>query len=489
MIRPSSLRALLLALLVAPAPALAQDAADRTQPPAPGEPRPYTLPEVVTTTLPNGLEVVLVDRPDFPTLSLRLGIRAGSDSTGGVPALSDMTARMVREGTDGMDADAIARLIDQNGISYSAQAGTNVTTVAVDGLSTQLDTMLTLLGEVVLQPTFPEDRFRARQQELMGELQLREAQPDFHRSRLTSRVLFADHPYGAIVDSAGVQSLDADALRAFHARTWTAGRSRLVVVGRLPADVQDRIAATFGTWAAGEEAWAVEAPAPIRFCNEAHVVVRPNSAQTAITWVGAAPGPLDPAWLGASVASNVLGGGIIGRLFLNLREEKSFTYGAYSGLRDLAHTAWFSASSNVRGDVTGEALEAFLDEFRRIAGEPLPEGDLADSVGYLSGVFPIELSRNAAVAGRMLSLYLQGHDAAAWLESWRARLSQLSLEQADAAARALVDPDRLLLVMVGESEAVRPAAQAVSSRVYVYDLQGDLVETLDGERPSTCPAE
>ena len=258
-----------------------------------------------------------------------------------------------------------------------------------------------------------------------------------------------------------------------------------VLVGDLPDDIETTVREAFSAWT-NEVGMASEAPAvTFTTCNEAHVVVRPNSAQTSIVWVGPGVSVHEDGYITAMVANQVLGGGASARLFMNLREDKSYTYGAYSRLQQFDASAGFRASSNVRGEVTGEAMDEFLYEFRRFASEQLSEDDFDDAVDYLRGVFPIELQTNAQLAGRIAWLLRLGVDLS-YLESYRGRVAAVEVDPAAALGADLFDPAELTIVLVGEETEVLAAARARSSRVHVYDLEGELLRTEPGEVSSTC---
>ncbi len=459
---------------------------DLSVPPEPSEPRPYELPAVEETTLDNGLKITWVDRPEFPTLSVRLGLRAGRAASPDQIAVPEMVARLLREGTEARDGEAISLFIDSSGLSYSASVGMESLTMAVDGLASQGPQMADLLADLLQNATFPEDRVEAKREEYLGELQLSVAQPGFHRSRLSSRVLFGEHVYGSTIEPDDVSSFTRDQLVAFYESFFGPNRAQLVVVGDITDEARRAIEESLGAWSAETVAWEPAEVEPVQACNVAHVVVRPNSAQTAITWMGPAVGQKDDTYFPTLVANEILGGGIIGRLFLILREERSYTYGAYSGLRELPNASWFSASSDVRSDVTSEAVATFLEIFNTFQTDALPEGDLTNNISYLSGVFPIELATNGALSGTLLSLYFSDLDAPRFLEDYRGALAEVSLEATEEAARTLINPSNLALVMVGEEQAVIPAAVAHTSLVHIYDLDGNLVETRQGDQASTC---
>lgn len=459
---------------------------DRTVAPPPGEPRPFALPSVTQTTLDNGLHVVVVERPSFPTVALRLTVRAGHDSAQGHPAVAELTTRVLRDGADQKDAAAIARTLDTLGMRYTAATQANRVVLALDGLSTSAVEASALLANLAIRPWLDPERVEARREEYAGEIEVNVAQPSFHRQRLMRRVVFGDHVYGQTASPDDVRAITADDVRAHHAATWGPNRATLYVVGAVDAETVDRIVGLFDGWDAETEAWTPPEPPVVTTCNEAHVVVRPDSAQTSVAWVGPSPTRDDDTWFDTLVANQVVGGGPSARLFMHLREEKSYTYGAYSRPRHYAGISIVTATSDLRGDVTHEALDAFVEEWDRARDEIIPDHQLDDARDYLAGVLPIELERNGPLAGYVSDLIDSGLGLA-FLDGYRDAVAGVTAEAASAAAADLFGRDDLTLIMVGERELAVPAAQAHASVVHVYDLDGALVETLDGDLDSTCP--
>jgi zinc protease len=460
---------------------------DRSRPPEPGEPRPYVLPAVTQRMLDNGLMVLLVDRPGFPTVSARLSLRAGRDESGGNVAIPLLTGRALRDGTATRSAEALADYIDSHGIDFNVGVATNQVRLGADVLSSKLDEALALFAELVTQATYPDERIASRKDELIAELVVARAQPSFHRDRLMRRVAFGEHPYAVFQPTPEqVAEVTPEALRAFYEGHYGPARAQLVIVGDLPDDLDALLARTLGTWTRDVTPYEPPPPIELSTCNHAHVVLRDDSAQTSIQWVGPGISPRADEYLAAVAANQVLGGGASARLFLNLRQDKSYTYGAYSGLSDLLGTAWFTASSDVRSAVTAPALGEFVGEFERLRSEPLPGSELGDAKQYLSGVFPLQLETNAALASRLSELVDIGLGVR-FLEEYRDRVEAVDVSAAQAAGARLVQREQLALVMVGEEDVVVPAARSFASRVYVYDLDGNLLREEPGELPSSCP--
>lgn len=477
------LSALIIALgLVATATAVAQNRSV----PEPGEARPFNLPDAREMTLSNGLSVTVVDRPGFPTISLRLSVRAGRDTRFENPAVPTLTARLLRDGLADRSAEDVANAIDREGIDYSHSVTANRVLLSTDGLSSQTSQMLDLIGQLVTQATFPAERVAARRAEYLGELQLQTAQPAFHRRRMTWRALFGSHPYANLFPTIEqVESVNRDAIVAFYLDNYVPARAHLVVVGDVPDDIGQQLEAAFAHWVRWGRAYTAPEPATVRGCNRAHVVLRPDSAQTSIIYFGPAPPIDDPDYFSALVANQVLGGGASARLFMNLREDKSYTYGAYSGLQQLQGASFFYAQSDVRSDVTGAALEEFRNEFDRFAQVPIAENEFAGATNYLSGVFPIQLERNSSLAGRLSELIDRGFDAS-YLRDYRQRVGAVGNEGALEMGRSFIHHPFLDLVMVGEEDVVIDAAKAVANQVDVYDLEGNLLRTEEGSQPAVC---
>ena len=447
---------------------------DRTKPPAPGTARPFALPAEQRLTLPNGLEVVLIPRAGVPSLAMRLSIRAGRDASSDNVALPELTARLLRDGTKSQDATELAEFADRNGLAVDAGAEANRVLLSADGLTQNAEAMLSVLRVMAQEAAFPQDRVEARKKEFEGELELQASEPDFHLQRLTYKVLFGSHPYAAVLPTASdIAKVDRKAIERFYKQNYGPKRARLVVVGQIPEGFEAQLRAA-----------PAEAPR-IEVCNEAFVVLRPDSVQTNINWVGPGVRQADPDYFNTLLANQVLGGNAGARLFMNLRESKSYTYGAYSRLSQIYGGAWFTAFSNVRGPVTEGALTEFRNEFARMAEGTIEDKELAGAVDYLAGIFPIQIEENGPLADVVLRTLDQGLELD-YLKSYRDHVRGVTRAQAETAARRNMSGTALSLIMVGTEEQTVANAKAQSSKVNIYDLDGKKVREEAGNLARLC---
>jgi predicted Zn-dependent peptidase len=197
------------------------------------------------------------------------------------------------------------------------------------------------------------------------------------------------------------------------------------------------------------------------------VVDRPGSVQSNIVVAarGVAKDNADLPQLG--VVNAVLGGGMSGRLFSNLREKHGYTYGSYSMFSAKKLGGTFAATAQVRNAVTGAAVEEILAELKRIHAEPIPENELALQRNYLIGNFLMSVENDERTAQRQQEIDLYGLPVD-YYKTYAAKLAALTPEKAAELAKKTIDPDDLVIVVVGEAKEIVPQLEKFG-KVTVYD--------------------
>ena len=204
---------------------------------------------------------------------------------------------------------------------------------------------------------------------------------------------------------------------------------------------------------------------------------RPGSVQSNIVVGNLTGGPADPARYAATVANKVLGGGADARLFDILREKKGWTYGAYSSLTRPRGTGAFSATAEVRTEVTDSALVELLAQLRRLGTEPVPGTELENAKGALVGSFPLTVETAQQVAERVAAVKTLGLPAD-YLQTYRTRLSAVTAPALLQTARRWVRPEQALIVVVGDGAKVYERLKAIAP-VRIVNPQGDPMTVAD----------
>lgn len=431
-------------------------------PPPPRKGRELDFPEVHSTTLASGLILDLVEYRQLPVLYLRLVI-----DTRGVPAaeraagLRRAAGRMLREGTARRSSAEIADAIEFVGGDMGVDVGNDTITITYRVLRDHATTALELLAELVLTPSYPEDELEKFKRRELDRLAVSLTDPSWLASRAFYGELYGQHPYGVTdVTIDAVRNLARGGVADFHRRTFLARATFLVAVGDVDrtafASLVDR---TFADIAAGTPVETDHPAPPVRTTREIVLVDRPSSVQSVLSIGNLALKRSDDDYIALRVANQVLGASASSRLFLDLREKRSLTYGAYSRVDEMADVSPFCAAASVRNEVTGEALGAFFENFERWRTEPASAEEMNNARTYLTGVLPIYMESPSSIGSMIAKRRTLGLPADYWA-TYRSRIAAVTAEQALEAGRKYVHPDRMLIVVVGKASAIEPALRA-----------------------------
>ena len=331
----------------------------RRQMPPPLAPQPLQLPVHSETTLPNGLGLVIVEDKRLPLVSFRLAFRSGdANDPAAMPGLSDMMSHLLTEGTATRTSRQIAEQVERLGATLSVGSGSDFTAVAASALSLYAEEILELLAEVTLSPSFPQNEIDLARENTKQLLIQQRAQPNFLASERMAKVMFGEHPYARI--SPTPESLDAltrDHFLKFRESTFLPNNAVMFIVGDVERDwITARIEQFLGNWKPGVLPDPSFPSPPERDARAIYLVDRPGSAQSNIVIANQGITRTSPDYFPMLLMHTVLGANASSRLFMNLREDKGYTYGAYSNLdaRRLAGT--FRATAEVRTPVTGASL-------------------------------------------------------------------------------------------------------------------------------------
>jgi len=446
----------------------------RSQAPAPLLPRPISIPTPRETTLPNGLSLVVVEDKRLPLVSYRLAFRVGGAfDPPGLPGLTDLLAGLLPEGTQTKTSKELADEIARMGASLSAGATSDYTIVAASALAQFNDRVLALLAEVTLEPSFPENEVALAKQNTKESLRQQRAQPSFLASEMVSRVMFGDHPYSIVAPTPeSIDRSSRDEFVEFHRSKLVPNNAVLIVVGDVRYDeILKQAESLFSTWNRGEEIVANFPAPPVRTSRSAYLVDRPGSAQSNIVIANTGITRTSPDYFPLMLMHTVLGANASSRLFMNLREDKGYTYGAYSTLDARRTAGTFRVTAEVRTPVTGDSLKEFFYELNRIGGEQVSQKEIADAKSYLTGVFPIRLETQEGLTDQLVQIKMLNlpND---YLDTYRDRIQAVTVEEIQRVAQKYIKPDEAALVVVGDGASVLDQMKPYCEDIEVYNTAG-----------------
>ena len=448
----------------------------RQSPPASTPPREIHFPPISRETTGTGLEVNTVTLPGVPVVTVKLVIKSGSArDPNDLPGTAQLVSEMLKEGTTKHTSAALAEAVDFLGAQLSIHNDAEQTTINIRALADHLPDALALVSELAMQPTFDEAELAKLKKRELDRLSLMAQSPNFLARREFWKKLYGAHPYAHIDTNKDVlKRIKRADLAAFHRRYFAPNNSYLVVVGDVThSQVMEGANKTFKGWSTREVAKLDYPTPPSRATREIVLVDRPESVQSVIYVGNLALARKDPDYVPLLVANQVLGGSAASRMFMDLREKQSLTYGAYSDLDEGLVRVPFRAFAAVRNEVTAQALKAFFQHLDRISTEQASETEVNDAKRLLVDSFPLHIETPSEIAGLVSDLREYGFPDNYW-DGFRAEIQAVTPARALEAAKRYITPNTSLVVVVGKAAAVKEALSAYGA-VRVIDTDGELV--------------
>lgn len=446
--------------------------------PEPGAMRDFALPEGTTKTLSNGLRVQVLPLEGLPLVYLNLVVFSGAETDGKRQGLAQLTAALMDEGTKGYSSAALAEQVEALGASLSLSTDSENLFARASGLSQHFPKLAELLAEVIVRPTFPSAELRKLQLRQKNRLARKVTQPKYQLYKTLLKQLYGRHPYGRVdVDPKVVDTLKRSEVARWHRSYVRPNNATLIVVGQVEAaSVFDSLEKAFAAWKSRPVPTLKTVTPKPATQRRVTIVDRPASVQSVIAIANLGLPRKHEDFVALNLANQVLGGSAASRLFMDLREKRSLTYGAYSSLTERVEQGAFVASAAVRTEVTAEAVEAFFEHLERIRKEAAPEAELTDAKRYLTDSFPLQVETAGRIAGLVAEGQIFDLGPAHW-NAFRKATLETDAAQALEAAKAHIRPDAATVVIVGDASKVAEGLRRWGD-VTVVDSDGKAVRKL-----------
>ena len=434
------------------------------------------LPRAQEATLKNGLQVILLEAHKVPTFNMQLVVLSGglSDKPD-YRGLSTFTAGLLREGTAKRSSKDIAEQVDALGATLTANSGLSAMTSVVNasGLVENLDQTLDLFADVIRNPTFPQaevDKYKTR---TLAQLQLQRSSPQFLAAEQFQRAIYGtSHPASLIAPPAeSIKKLTSKDLAEFHSTYYRPNNAIVAIVGDVTMkEILPKLEKAFGDWEKGTVPATTIPAAPAQTDSRIYLIDRPGSVQTVIQLGTLGIERTSPDYFAVLLADRVLGGGPSGRLFLNLREDKGYTYGAYSNFGGSKFKGTWISSSEVRTEVTEGAMKEFMYELNRMRNETVPAEELDNAKRAIIGSFALSLEQPQALLQNIITQKLYNLPADYW-DIYPQKVSAITAADVQRAAKEYIDLGHLQVVAVGDAAKAREVL-AKYGTVQLYDADG-----------------
>ena len=442
--------------------------------PAAGGITALSFPEVRRARLGNGMEVIYANRSAVPMTSLQVSFDAGySADPAGKLGTQQLTLGAMSAGTTSLDEDAIAKVKDRLGAYVYASAGNDRTAFGLLVPSVNLSAASALLADEIRHPAFAPEGIERKRGEQLAQIASELTTPSTLAWRVLPGLVFGPaSPYARLRgagDPATVKALTRDDLIAFHDAWFRPDRAKILVVSDRPLpEVVTALNTAFGDWTATGPAGVKDFSRPAAPASARIVLIdRPDSPQSLI--VGAVPtaikGTTD--FLPLLAANDGLGGGFLGRINMNLREDKHWAYGASGGFWRAREAAPYTVTASVQADKTGASLAELRGELKGyVGGRPMTQDEFDRAVQSGVRELPGQYETARDVLGAMSGneLFDRPDD---YVSTVPGRYRALTLPELRSVMAQAVDPAGAIWVVVGDAAKVRPQLDSAGLPVEV----------------------
>ncbi|MCE5228915.1 insulinase family protein [bacterium] len=453
---------------------------DRTTVPLAAEPADARFPGLARATLSSGLKVILAERHAVPIVQMQMMFDGGTvvDPTD-LPGVARMTSYMLDEGTKSRKSEEISEELALLGAGFGSSAEPDYMRASISMLKENIDPTLELYADLILNPAFRAEDFQRCKKQLLSDVKQEKARPDAEGYRIAPRLMYgAGHPYGALVTEASIEKIGRDDLIAYHRESFKPGSATLIVVGDTTmAEITPKLEKAFKQWEGGT-APKKQAVAANGANGPAIYLIDKPQAPSSFILVGNLIAPENnPEEVAIQSMHEVIGGQFTSRINMNLREGKHWSYGAFTGFMDARAQRMFVAKTTVQTDKTSDSMVELMKELKDIRqSRPITEEEFAkvrtNKVRELGGTWET-MGTVQSFISRAVNIGLPDD----YYQKYPGMIREVTIERVRRAASDVIQPDKLVWVVVGDRAKIEKGLRALSEMGYgevrVIDADGN----------------
>jgi zinc protease len=442
-------------------------------------PTPFVLPACTKTVLPNGLIVLMLEKHEFPIISMSLTLRSGSVADpAGKEGVAVLTAGLLRRGTTSRTAEQIANELDFMGMTFGGAmtfGGGNAsgvtldaTTVSAEFLKKDEATALPLAADILLHPSFPADEVSKSLARAQDSARSAKDSPQQVIRAYFAKFLYGSHPYGRPTagDENSVKSITRDDILAFYKTNYTPGNAILAVAGDFDAHaMKAELEKSFGGWSGQAPALPALTPTKPVLGRRLLFVDKPDATQTYFYMGNVGIDATNPDRGEIGVVNELYGGRFTSLFNTELRIKSGYSYGANSTYSDGRVAGPFVMATYTKNATTVQAMDKTLEVVNTAHAQGFTEEQLASSKNSIAGSLPTSLETSAQLASVLARNELYGITR----EQFNANLVSAQKTTVADEKRILSTyfptADNLVIVVVGKGTEIEPLMKKYTTNI------------------------
>lgn len=456
---------------------------DRSTMPKPGPAPEINLKDAQRFELDNGLKVLVVENHKLPRVSAQLTIDNNPILEGDKAGVAALTSSLLGNGSIDISKDEFNEEVDFLGarLSFGSQSA------FASSLTKFFPRIIELMADAAINPNFTQEEFDKEKDKLITGLKSQEKDVKEISSRVQRTLAYgAKHPYGEFTTEQTVNNVKLSDVKNFYDNYFAPTNAYLIIIGDISFDkAKELVQENFAPWTKRTvNSFGFSKPKDVQY-TQINFIDVPNAVQSEITVQNLVNLKMnDPDYLAALVANQILGGGGEARLFLNLREDKGYTYGSYSSLGNSKYApSRFRAFASVRNAVTDSAVVEILKEIDKIASQPVSEEELKNTKAKYIGNFVLALERPQTIAGYALNIETENLPKD-FYKTYLEKINAITVSDVQKAAQKYFSSKNARIVVVGKGSEVLENLEKTSFKgknipIFYYDKFGNKTEKPD----------
>jgi predicted Zn-dependent peptidase len=433
---------------------------DRSKVPSAGPAPKINLEVPKSFQMANGLTVLVVENNKLPRVSIQLMIDNPPIGEGEKAGVASLMGSLLGNGSTTISKDDFNEEIDYLGarINFGPQGA------SANSLSKYFPRILELMADAASNPNFTQVEFDKEKAKLLTALKGQEKDVSAIHSRMQNALAYGkDHPYGEFLTGESVGNVSLEDVKKFYIDYFVPTNAYLVVIGDVEFEnAKELVTRHFLAWTKSSPlTFNYSKPLNTQY-TQINFIDMPNAVQSEISMQNLIDLKMnDPDYLAALLANRILGGGALGRLYKNLREDKGFTYGSYSSVgNDKYGPAIFSASASVRNAVTDSAVVEIISEIKRMVNDPVTAEELQNTKAKYVGSFVLALEKPETIARYALNIETEDLPSD-FYTTYLERLNALTVEDVQKAAQKFFSLDNARIVVTGKGSEVSESLEKI----------------------------
>jgi len=437
----------------------------------------FNLPEIQEETLVNGLRIIYIQKEKLPITRLNLMIECGSKfNPVGKKGLSNLTSMVLDEGADGLTALEISDAFDMLGSNFTVNSDDESINLKLQTLTEQLESSLSIFSKVLLKPDFKEQDFEREKRKILTRLLQLSDEPDFTAQRILEFLVFSENnPYaypslGYVED---IENIKIDDLKSHYSQNFSPSNSYLVAAGNSEfEDFLKVIKPHFNNW--NSSAVKSELSFENKFeKKKIFLFNKKDSVQSEIRIGHSSVKRNIYSFFPRLLLNTILGGQFTSRINLNLREDKGYTYGAFSSFSYLKDSAFFYVSTSVSNENTFDAVNEIYSELQNIRNG-VSDAELEFAKSSIIKKFPANFETYRQITGNLATKVIHSLPNS-FFNSYIDNVSNVTSEQVKKAAQDLILPDNAFCVIVGDKSKLESSLKSAGMDIIEVDDKGKII--------------